>query len=74
MWVLVWLAVATLPVRAELDEVVSTRQADFELAIDEHAATAAKVVLPLGGGNDICVNVGLDPADFGYQGFTRFGK
>ncbi len=56
------------------DGVFSTRQADFGLALDEHAATAANVVLPLREGNDIRVNVGLDPDDFGYQGLTRFGK
>src|SRR6266852_2698028 len=56
------------------DGVFSTRQADFGLAIDEHAATAANVVLPLREGNDIRVNVGLNPADFGYQGLSRFGK
>lgn len=74
MWMLVWLAAVGLPARAELDEVFSTRQADFGLAIDEHAATAANVGLPLREGNDIRVNVGLDPADFSYQGLTRFGK
>jgi len=56
------------------DNVFSTRQADFGLAIDEHAATAANVVLPLREGNDIRVNVGLDPGDFSYQGLSRFGK
>ena len=56
------------------DGVFSTRQADVALSLDEHAATAANVVLPLREGNDIRVNVGLDPEDFGYQGLTRFGK
>jgi hypothetical protein len=55
------------------DKVFSTRQADFGLAIDEHA-TAANVVLPLREGNDIRINVGLDPENFSYQGLTRFGK
>jgi Protein of unknown function (DUF1329) len=56
------------------DGVFSTRQADFGLALDEHAATAANVVLPLREGNDIRVNVGLNADDFGYQGLSRFGK
>ncbi len=55
------------------DGVFSTRQADYGLAIDEHSA-AANVVLPLREGNDIRVNVGLDPSDFAYQSLTRFGK
>lgn len=55
------------------DSVFSTRQADYGLAIDEHSA-AANVVLPLREGNDIRVNVGLDPSDFAYQSLTRFGK
>jgi hypothetical protein len=55
------------------DKVFSTRQADYGLAIDEHS-TSANVVLPLREGNDIRINVGLNPDDFGYQGLTRFGK
>ena len=55
------------------DSVFSTRQADFGLALDEHAASV-NVVLPLREGNDIRVNVGLSPEDFRYQGLTRFGK
>jgi len=55
------------------DGVFSTRQADYGLALDEHS-TSANVVLPLREGNDIRVNVGLDPANFSYQGLTRFGK
>lgn len=55
------------------DKIFSTRQADYGLAIDEHSASA-NVVLPLREGNDIRINVGLDPSDFSYQGLTRFGK
>ena len=33
-----------------------------------------KVTLPLREGNDIKVNVGLDPERFTYQSLTRFGK
>lgn len=55
------------------DGVFSTRQADYGLAIDEHSSSA-NVVLPLREGNDIRVNVGLDPESFSYQGLTRFGK
>jgi hypothetical protein len=55
------------------DEVFSTRQTDFGLALDEHSASA-NVVLPLREGNDIRVNVGLDHELFSYQGLSRFGK
>jgi hypothetical protein len=55
------------------DSIFSTRQADYGLALDEHS-TAANVVLPLREGNDIRVNVGLDPSEFAYQGLSRFGK
>jgi hypothetical protein len=34
----------------------------------------ATVTLPLREGNDIKVNVGLDPQLFNYQGLSRFGK
>jgi hypothetical protein len=55
------------------DKVFSTSQADYGLAIDEHDARA-NVVLPLREGNDIRVNVGLDPQLFTPQGLNRLGK
>lgn len=55
------------------DNVFSTPQTDYGVAIDEHHAEA-NVVLPLREGNDIRVNVGLDPQLFAYQGLTRLGK
>jgi hypothetical protein len=55
------------------DKVFSTSQADYGLAIDEHDAKA-NVVLPLREGNDIRVNVGLNPKIFAHQGLSRLGK
>lgn len=55
------------------DNVFSTPQADYALAIDEHYAQT-NVVLPLREGYDIRVNVGLNPEHFSYQSLTRFGK
>jgi hypothetical protein len=55
------------------DNVFSTPQTDFGVAIDEHQAEA-NVVLPLREGNDIHVNVGLSEDLFSYQGLTRLGK
>jgi len=55
------------------DQTFSTTQTDFLMALDERADRAT-VTLPLREGNDIKVNVGLDPQLFNYQGLTRFGK
>jgi len=55
------------------DNVFSTPQSDYGVAIDEHH-TEANVVLPLREGNDIRVNVGLSDEVFSYQGLTRLGK
>ena len=55
------------------DNVFSTPQSDYGVAIDEHH-TEANVVLPLREGNDIRVNVGLSDEVFSYQSLTRLGK
>jgi hypothetical protein len=55
------------------DNVFSTPQSDYGVAIDEHHGEA-NVVLPLREGNDIRVNVGLEDGLFSYQGLSRLGK
>ncbi|MGE0827011.1 MAG: outer membrane lipoprotein-sorting protein [Candidatus Binatia bacterium] len=55
------------------EKTFSTAQADFGMALDDHA-NQASVGLPLREGNDIKVNVGLDPQLFTSQGLSRFGK
>jgi hypothetical protein len=55
------------------EKTFSTLQTDFVLALNERT-NAATVVLPLREGNDIHVNVGLDPQLFSSQGLNRFGK
>jgi len=55
------------------DKTFSTTQTDFLMALDDHA-NMATVTLPLREGNDIKVNVELDPQLFNYQGLSRFGK
>ena len=55
------------------DKTFSTTQTDFLMALDEHS-NQATVTLPLREGNDIKVNIGLDPEHFTYQSLTRFGK
>ncbi len=55
------------------DKTFSSTQTDFLMALDEHT-NQATVTLPLREGNDIKVNVGLDPEHFTYQSLTRFGK
>ena len=44
------------------------------LWFNEGRTNMATVTLPLREGNDIKVNVGLDPQLFNYQGLSRFGK
>src|SRR5262249_27133991 len=55
------------------EKTFSTTQTDFLMALDERT-NLATVTLPLREGNDIKVNVGLDPERFTYQSLTRFGK
>ena len=55
------------------DKTFSTTQTDFIMALDNRL-NSATVTLPLREGNDIKVNVGLDPELFSYQGLSRFGK
>jgi Protein of unknown function (DUF1329) len=55
------------------EKTFSTTQTDFLMALDERS-NMATVTLPLREGNDIKVNVGLDPQLFNYQGLSRFGK
>ena len=55
------------------DNVFSTLQADYALAIDEHSAQT-NVVLPLREGYDIRVNVGLEPDRFDYQNLSKAAK
>jgi hypothetical protein len=55
------------------EKTFSTTQTDFLMALDDRS-NMATVTLPLREGNDIKVNVNLDPELFNYQGLTRFGK
>jgi len=55
------------------EKTFSTTQTDFLCALDERT-NRATVTLPLREGNDIKVNVNLDPDLFIYQGLSRFGK
>jgi len=55
------------------DNVFSTPQSDYALAIDEHRAQT-NVVLPLREGYDIRVNVGMDPERFDYQNLSKTAK
>jgi hypothetical protein len=55
------------------EKTFSTTQTDFLMALDERS-NQATVTLPLREGNDIKVNIGLDPTHFTYQSLTRFGK
>jgi Protein of unknown function (DUF1329) len=55
------------------DKTFSTTQTDFIMGLDERI-NMATVTLPLREGNDIKVNVALDPELFSYQGLSRFGK
>jgi hypothetical protein len=55
------------------EKTFSTVQTDFLMALDERH-NQATVLLPLREGNDIKVNLGLDPEHFTYQSLTRFGK
>jgi hypothetical protein len=55
------------------DNVFSTPQSDYALAIDEHRAQT-NVVLPLREGYDIRVNVGLDPDRFDFQNLSKTAK
>jgi hypothetical protein len=51
----------------------STIQTDYFIGLDERS-NAATIALPLREGNDIRVNVGLDPEIFSHKGLSRFGK
>jgi len=55
------------------DKTFSTAQTDFLMGLDNRT-NMATVILPLREGNDIKVNVGLDPQLFAHQGLSRFGK
>jgi len=55
------------------DNVFSTPQGDYALAIDEHRAQT-NVVLPLREGYDIRVNVGIDAERFDFQNLSKVAK
>jgi len=55
------------------DNVFSTPQSDYALAIDEHR-TQTNVVLPLREGYDLRVNVGLKPDRFDYENLSKTAK
>ncbi len=55
------------------DNVFSTPQSDYALAIDEHNPQA-NVILPLREGYDIRVNVGINPDRFDFQNLSKTAK